>query len=90
MRDTEDGFIIAEKDMTLRGSGDILGTKQSGMPDFQIADIEAHSDLLAIASDDAKLIVMNDPDLQGKRGKRLRELLYLFQADKAIRYLKSG
>lgn len=90
MRDTEDGFIIAEKDMTLRGSGDILGTKQSGMPDFQIADIEAHSELLSIASDDAKLIVMNDPDLQGKRGKRLRELLYLFQADKAIRYLKSG
>ena len=90
MRDTEDGFIIAEKDMTLRGSGDILGTKQSGMPEFQIADVEAHGHLLPIASDDAKLIVMNDPDLQSKRGKRLRELLYLFQADKAIRYLKAG
>ncbi len=90
MRDTEDGFLIAEKDMELRGSGDVLGTKQSGLPDFHIASLEAHGHLIPIARDDARLIIDRDPDLQSERGQNLRTLLYLFQSDKAIGYLKSG
>ncbi len=90
MRDTEDGFIIAEKDLQLRGGGEILGTKQSGIPEFKVADIVAHSDLLQIARDDARLIISKDPDLKSERGKALRCLLYLFEYDKAIENLKSG
>ena len=90
MRDTEDGFLIAEKDMELRGSGDILGTKQSGLPEFKIARLEDHGNFLAIARDDAKLILEKDTNLTSQRGKELRTLLYLFEADQAINYLKSG
>lgn len=90
MRDTEDGFLIAEKDMELRGSGDILGTKQSGLPEFKIARLEDHGNFLAIAQDDAKLILEKDTNLTSQRGKELRTLLYLFEADQAINYLKSG
>ncbi len=90
MRDTEDGFIIAEKDLELRGGGDILGTKQSGMTEFKIADLAAHGDLLAAARDDAKLIINKDPKLEGKRGKALRTLLYLFERDQAIQYFRGG
>ncbi len=90
MRDTEDGFIIAEKDLELRGGGDILGTKQSGMTEFKIADLAAHGDLLATARDDAKLIINKDPKLEGKRGKALRTLLYLFERDQAIQYFRGG
>lgn len=90
MRDTEDGFLIAEKDMELRGSGDVLGTKQSGLPDWNIASLEAHGHLIPIARDDAKLILDKDPDLKSERGQNLRTLLYLFQSDQAFRYLKSG
>ncbi len=90
MRDTEDGFIIAEKDLELRGGGDILGTKQSGMTEFKIADLAAHSDLLATARDDAKLIINKDPKLESKRGKALKTLLYLFERDQAIQYFRGG
>ncbi len=90
MRDTENGFIIAEKDLELRGSGDIMGTKQSGITDFKIADLSAHSDLLAAARDDAKLIISRDPKLESKRGSALKTLLYLFERDQAIKYFRSG
>lgn len=90
MRQTEDGFIIAEKDMELRGAGDILGTRQSGTEKFHIADLSLHRDLLYTAQKDAKLIMQTDPDLQAERGQALRTLLYLFEQDQAIKYLRSG
>jgi len=90
MKDTEDGFVIAEEDLKLRGAGELLGTRQSGLPEFRIADLETHKDLLAVATDDAKMILSNDPDLQTERGKALRTLLYLFERDAAIKFLRSG
>ncbi len=90
MRDTEDGFVIAEKDLELRGSGDILGTKQSGVTDFKLANLAAHSDLLATARDDAKLIINQDPKLESERGTALKTLLYLFERDQAIKYFRGG
>jgi ATP-dependent DNA helicase RecG len=90
LRETEDGFVIAEEDLKLRGAGDLLGTKQSGMPDFKLADPVLHGDLLAVAADDAKLIMTKDPGLTGKRGEALRVLLYLFRRERAVRYLRSG
>lgn len=90
MRQTEDGFVIAEKDLELRGAGDLLGTQQSGLPKFKTADLEHHKDLLQIARDDAKLILEKDPDLGSERGKALRVLLYLFERDQSISYLRSG
>ena len=90
MRETEDGFVIAEEDLKLRGEGDLLGTKQSGTPGFRVARIEAHVDLLQAARDDARLILSRDPDLQSPRGEALRLLLYLFGRDEAIRLLRAG
>jgi len=90
LRETEDGFRIAEEDLRLRGAGDVLGTKQSGMPDFRLADPVRHGELLAIAADDARLIMARDPGLSSARGEALRTLLYLFGRDRAVRYLRSG
>jgi len=90
MRETEDGFIIAEEDLRLRGAGELLGTRQSGMPEFRLADITAHRELLSVAYDDARLIIETDSELEGARGEALRTLLYLFERDEAIRYLRSG
>ena len=90
LRETEDGFVIAEEDLKLRGAGDLLGTKQSGMPTFRLADLAAHGELLQAARDDARLVLDRDPDLQGERGQHLRVLLYLFERDAAVRYLRSG
>ncbi|NCT41397.1 MAG: ATP-dependent DNA helicase RecG [Alphaproteobacteria bacterium] len=90
MRETEDGFLIAEKDLELRGGGDILGVKQSGLPRFRLADLNVHGELLAAARDDAQLIISRDPDLESDRGKALKVLLYLFERDQAIQYLRSG
>lgn len=90
MRETEDGFIISEKDLELRGAGDILGVKQSGVVEFRLADLAVHAELLAAARDDAKLIIDKDPDLTGPRSGALRTLLYLFERDQAIQYLRSG
>jgi ATP-dependent DNA helicase RecG len=90
LRDTEDGFLIAEEDLRLRGAGELLGTKQSGLPGFRLADLAVHAELLAAARDDARLIVDRDPDLQSPRGQALRVLLYLFERDAAVRYLRSG
>jgi ATP-dependent DNA helicase RecG len=74
----------------LRGAGEVLGTKQSGLPEFRMADVAAHADLLAAARDDAKLILAKDPDLKSPRGEALRVLLYLFERDEAVRYLRTG
>jgi ATP-dependent DNA helicase RecG len=90
MRDTDDGFVIAEQDLRLRGAGELLGTRQSGMPLFRLADLAAHSDLLAVARDDAQLVLQRDPELQSARGEALRTLLYLFGRDEAVRYLRAG
>jgi len=90
MRDTEDGFLIAEKDLELRGAGDVLGVKQSGLPKFRLADLAEHAALIATARDDAKLIMDKDPALKTKRGAALKTLLYLFERDQAIQYLQSG
>ena len=90
LRETEDGFLIAEEDLRLRGAGDLLGTKQSGLPGFRLADLAVHAELLAAARDDARLITDRDPDLKSERGRALRVLLYLFERDAAVRYLRSG
>ena len=90
MRDTEDGFRIAEEDLRLRGEGDLLGTRQSGMPGFRVARLEFHGKLLGPARDDAALILSRDPDLTLPRGEALRHLLYLFERDEAIRLLRAG
>ncbi len=90
MRQTDDGFRIAEEDLRLRGAGEVLGTRQSGMPTFRVADLAVHGDLLAMARDDARLILEKDPGLTGPRGEALRVLLYLFERDQAIKYLRSG
>lgn len=90
MRETQDGFRIAEEDLRLRGEGDLLGTKQSGMPGFRMAQMEFHADLLAAARDDARLVLETDPDLASGRGKALRNLLYLFAKDEAVRLLRAG
>ena len=90
MRETEDGFLIAEKDLKLRGSGEILGTRQSGLVQFRLADLTVHGELLAAARDDSRLIIEKDVDLQSARGNSLRHLLYLFERDQAIAYLRSG
>jgi ATP-dependent DNA helicase RecG len=90
MRETEDGFRIAEEDLRLRGQGDVLGTRQSGLPGFRIAQPAIHRDLMAVARDDAALILARDPDLAGERGQALRVLLYLFERDEAVRLLGAG
>jgi ATP-dependent DNA helicase RecG len=90
LRATDDGFLIAEEDLRLRGPGELLGTKQSGLPDFRFADLTLHGELLAAARDDAKLILSREPRLNDKRGESLRVLLYLFERDEAVRYLHTG
>jgi ATP-dependent DNA helicase RecG len=90
MRDTEDGFRIAEEDLRLRGEGDVLGTRQSGVPGFKIARIETHGALIAAARDDAQLILTRDPTLSTERGDALRHLLYVFGRDEAIRLIRAG
>ncbi|MCB1531558.1 MAG: ATP-dependent DNA helicase RecG [Alphaproteobacteria bacterium] len=90
MRDTEDGFVIAEKDLSLRGSGDILGVRQSGSAEFKLANLAVHGDLLAAARADAKLIIEKDSELESPRGQALKTLLYLFEQDQGIKNLRSG
>jgi len=90
LRATDDGFVIAEEDLRLRGAGELLGTKQSGMPEFHFADLTVHGDLLATARDDARLILRKDPQLKTPRGEALRAALYLFERDEAVRYLRTG
>ena len=90
MKATEDGFLIAEEDLKLRGGGEVLGTRQSGFNNFKVADLSAHGDLLLTASKDAALILRQDPNLQSARGQALRTLLYLFEQDEMIRTYKAG
>jgi len=90
MRETEDGFLIAEEDLRLRGSGEILGTRQSGLPELKMVDFTEHADLIELARDDARLIINNDPELKGKRSDALRHLLYLFERDEGVRLMQSG
>ncbi len=90
MRETEDGFRIAEEDLRLRGAGEMLGTRQSGLPLFRMADLSVDGDLLAAARDDAQLILNKDAKLTSERGEALRLLLYLFERDEAIRLLSAG
>ncbi len=90
MRETNDGFRIAEEDLRLRGGGEVLGTRQSGEEGFRVARPEIHADLMEIARDDARLMVATDPHLTGARGDALRILLYLFGRDEAIRLLRAG
>ena len=90
MRETDDGFLIAEEDLRLRGAGELLGTRQSGLPDFRLADLAAHAGLIEAARDDARLIVERDADLATPRGAALRTLLYLFERDAVVRTARSG
>ena len=90
LRETEDGFRIAEEDLRLRGEGDLLGTRQSGMPGFRVARLDAHGALLELARKDAMLTLARDPGLQSPRGQALRQLLYLFERNEAIRLLRAG
>jgi ATP-dependent DNA helicase RecG len=90
LRETEDGFRIAEEDLKLRGEGDVLGSKQSGQPGFRMADMAVHASLTQIARDDALLHYSRDPGLETPRGNALRLLLYLFERDEAVKLLSAG
>jgi ATP-dependent DNA helicase RecG len=90
LRETEDGFRIAEEDLRLRGAGEVLGTRQSGLPTLRLADLAVHEELVAIAHDDARLVLERDPHLESERGQALRILLYLFRRDEAVQYLRAG
>ena len=90
LRETEDGFRIAEEDLLMRGAGDVLGTAQSGLPRFRIADLERQPGLLKMAQDDARLLLETDPSLSSDRGEAARLLLWLQEQDKAIRLLRAG
>ncbi len=90
MRDTDDGFLIAEMDLKLRGGGELLGTRQSGVPEYRVAEVPNAADLLEIARADATLILERDPELATPRGEALRTLLYLFECDEAAKLFKAG
>ena len=90
MRDTEDGFRIAEVDMEMRGAGDVIGTAQSGLPRFRIADLEGQAGLMAVAQSDARKLLSEDPDLTSARGRAARVLLWLMERDQAIRLISVG
>ncbi len=90
MRETDDGFLIAEEDLRLRGAGELLGVRQSGMPEFRLADLAVHGELLPVARDDARMLLQSDPDLRSERGESARTLLYMFDRDEAVRYLRTG
>ncbi len=90
LRNTDDGFVIAEEDLRLRGAGELLGERQSGLPNFQFADLALHGELVAAARDDAKLILARDPELATTRGQALRTMLYLFEQDEAVRTIRAG
>jgi ATP-dependent DNA helicase RecG len=90
MRNTEDGFAIAEEDLRLRGGGEVLGTRQSGLPEFHIASLPEHETLLQVASDEARLRLARDPELKGQDAEALKLLLYLFERDDAIKLMRAG
>ncbi|MEO7563809.1 MAG: helicase-related protein, partial [Sphingomicrobium sp.] len=90
MRETNDGFRIAEEDLRLRGPGEILGTKQSGEQAFRVATVENVKEFAQIAQDDAQLLLERDGGLAGERGQAARTCLYLFERDQAIGLIRSG
>jgi ATP-dependent DNA helicase RecG len=90
MRESNDGFRIAEEDLRLRGAGELLGTRQSGEAQFRLADAEALTALLQSANDDARLLIDRDGGLQGERGQAARLALYLFERDAAVGLLRAG
>ena len=90
MEDTEDGFLIAEKDLELRGGGEMLGARQSGTPGFRVAEVPGFEALLSVARDDAQMILAADPKLKTGRGQALRTLLYLFECDEAVRLFRAA
>jgi ATP-dependent DNA helicase RecG len=90
IRETTDGFRIAEEDLKLRGEGDVLGVRQSGLPGYRIARPEVHAQLITQARDEALRILKDDPKLKGPRGEALRCLLYLYERDEAIPLLSAG
>ncbi len=90
LRDTEDGFRIAEEDLAMRGAGDLIGTAQSGLPRFRVADLERQGALMAVAQTDARKLLADDPDLTTARGRAARMLLWLLDQDRAIRLISVG
>jgi len=90
MRETEDGFRISEVDLEMRGAGDLIGTAQSGLPRFRVADLERQAALMAVAQSDARKLMADDPDLTSARGKAARVLLWLMEQDQAIRLIEVG
>jgi ATP-dependent DNA helicase RecG len=90
LRDTEDGFRIAEEDLAIRGAGDLIGTAQSGLPRFRIADLERQAALMAVAQSDARRLLADDPGLETDRGRAARNLLWLLDQDRAIRLISVG
>ena len=90
IRDTEDGFRIAEEDLAMRGAGDLIGTAQSGLPRFRMADMERQAGLMAVAQTDARKLLNDDPDLTSPRGKAARLLLWLLDQDRAIKLISVG
>ena len=90
LRESDDGFRLAEEDLKLRGEGEILGTRQSGLPGFKLADLAAHGVLLRLAREDAEAILAEDEALAGERGGALRLLLYIFEREEAVRLLRAG
>jgi len=90
LRDTDDGFAIADEDLALRGAGDLIGTAQSGLPRFRIADLERQSALMAVAQSDARRLLAEDPGLTSPRGRAARLLLWLLDQDRAIRLIAVG
>jgi ATP-dependent DNA helicase RecG len=90
LRQSEDGFFIADEDFLLRGAGDVLGTKQSGLPGYLLADADRDEDLLPMAKQDAELLLQRDPKLESERGQAMRVLLNLFDQRDAIQTLRAG
>jgi len=90
IRETTDGFTIAEEDLKLRGEGDVLGVRQSGLPGYRIARSDVHGQLITQARDEALRIMKDNPKLQGARGEALRCLLYLFERDEALPLIGAG
>ncbi|UFM63491.1 ATP-dependent DNA helicase RecG [Paracoccus sp. MA] len=90
LRETEDGFRIAEEDLAMRGAGDVIGTAQSGLPRFRIADLERQAGLMALARKDAQSFLERDPAMESGRGQAVRLLLWLMEQDRAIRLISAG
>ena len=90
LRETEDGFVIAQTDLEMRGTGDLIGTAQSGVPRFCVADLERQAGLMAVAQSDARKLLHEDPRLESPRGQATRLLLWLMRQDEAIRLISVG